>query len=67
MISIDRYAAEFAARDGRGRQTWNSCDVVGVCGEPDDLQFIIIVRGPSEYVDRVSEVRRRLPSTEPLG
>lgn len=66
MIAVERYAAEFATTDGRGRQTWQSCDVVGICGEPNDMQFIVVVRGPIEYVDRVPEVRRPLPSAEPL-
>lgn len=66
MIPIESYPAEFATTDGRGRQTWQACDVVGICGEPNDMQFIIVVRGPIEYVDRVPEVRRRPPSTEPI-
>jgi hypothetical protein len=67
MLAIDSYPAEFATTDGRGRKDWHSCEVVGICGEPDDMQFIIIVRGPVEYIDRVAEVRRRTPSTVPFG
>lgn len=57
MIPIDRYQAEFATTDGRGRKEWHACDVVGICGEPDNMQFIIVARGLTEYVDRVPEVR----------
>jgi hypothetical protein len=67
MFSIDHYAAEFATTDSIGRKTWHACHVVGVCGEPDNLQFVIVVRGPIEYIDRVAEVRRRTPSTVPFG
>jgi hypothetical protein len=67
MISVASYPAQFSTTDGGGRKVWHPCEVVGVCGDLNDLQFIIIARGPIEYVDRVPEVRRRLPMPEPLG
>lgn len=67
MIPVENYAAEFAVRDERGKRTWRACEVVGVRGEPFTMQFVIVVRGPVEYVDVVDEVRRRPPSTEPIG
>jgi hypothetical protein len=63
VIPISNYAAEFAMRDERGKQTWRPCDVVGVTAGDSYLhRFVVIVRGPSEYVDVVDEVRRVLPS-----
>ncbi|MCP3406212.1 hypothetical protein [Bradyrhizobium sp. CCGB01] len=67
MIAVPGYEAEFAVRDDLGKRTWRACDVVGVRGEPFTMQFVIVVRGPVEYVDVVNEVRRRLPSTEPFS
>lgn len=59
MIPVERYAAELRC-GGR----WQQCDVVGVVGEPHDLQFIVIVRGVVEYVSTSTEVRRREPVAE---
>lgn len=36
-------------------------------GERADLRFVVIVRGPTDYVDTIAEVRRREPSRERLG
>jgi hypothetical protein len=36
-------------------------------GEREDLRFVVIVRGPTDYVDTVAEVRRPEPMPEPLG
>ena len=47
------YPAEF-----RCGNRWQLCEVVGVIGERNDLQFVVIVRGPTDYVDCVAEVRR---------
>lgn len=61
MISISSYPAEF-----RCGNHWQACEVVGVMGERNDLRFVIVIRGPVEYVDTVAEVRRREPMPEPV-
>lgn len=62
MIPIASYSAEFQCG-----KVWHPCTVVGVCGDPNDLRFVIIARGPTEYVDTAAEVRRPEPSPEPFG
>lgn len=36
-------------------------------GERADLRFVVIVRGPTDYVDTIAEVRRREPSRSRWG
>lgn len=62
MIPISNYRAEF-----RCGTKWHPCEVVGVCGDPNDFRFVIIVNGPVCYVDTTAEVRRTAPTPEPLG
>jgi hypothetical protein len=63
MIAIaEPYPAEF-----RCGSRWQPCDVVGVCGDPHDLKFVVIVRGPTDYVDVVAEVRRPERAPGPFG
>jgi hypothetical protein len=62
VIPITEFAAEFKC-GGK----WQSCRVVGLAGEPNDLRFVVIIDGQIAYADTVSEVRRRAPSPEPFG
>jgi hypothetical protein len=66
LIPIEAFEAEFPTRDCDGKATWHRCRVVGVVGDPADLQFIVIVLGQTLYADRVCEVRRVASTASPL-
>jgi len=66
LIAIEPFDAELPTRDGNGKTNWHRCRVVGVAGEPSDLQFVVIVSGATLYADVVGEVRRVAPSASPL-
>ncbi len=59
MIAIEPFEAEFPISDATGGRTWQRCKVVGISVNEGDYQpkFVVLVIGPTLYVDTVAEVR----------